>query len=482
MEHRLPPHDVNSEKALIGACLIRPDSAVPAADEHQITEDSFYLPGSRDAYEAILEMWAGGKAIDMNTVGDRLKGRELESFLHECVDACTMPSQAGAYAEIVREKQVRRRVIEEGMRAGDEAYKPEPGGGDRGIEIMADAVASLTDVRGSEGPAIIAEIAKNTVQGWKRAEETGFDGVPSAWEPINRIIGGYAYGELSIVAGYRGEGKSLYMCNEALAAASRGISTLVISLEMPKEKVAARIIGNLGNFSTFKMDIGKGGGADWDSVQDGVKKVSSLPIYIADGDFDLNDICRLIRLYVSKYGVKFVVLDYIQLARIRQFRGNRNNEVSEISRRLALRALQHRIHVMALSQFSRDPDKADRPPRLSDLRDSGSLEQDARMVILLYKDPKSEPELVNGREEWTYLFEVAKHNSGPAGVVRFKRISNRQRWEPEVSHEYEAEGRSSTGRSSTGRSSTDYRPKGTSSLNDAEFQQLQKSRLTDLPS
>lgn len=449
-EPRLPPFSGPSENALIGAILQRYDTALDAATERGITSESFYLRENALVWDAIMELDSKGVPIDAITVMDELRqsGAWNEtvdgSYLDLCIESAITPSRADNYAKIVKEKELRRAVIDAGRQAVDEAYSDDDGCEDRALRVMTEVSARLAGLNGTSC-SHLPQLIDMAEASWRKAEVDGFDGVPTRFFPLARIIGGYRYGELSVVAGYRGEGKSLWMGNEITFAATSGIPTLCVSLEMPKERIAGRILGEVGDFSTFKMDMAKAVERDWEKVQEGREKLKGLPLWIEDGSRDLDEVLRMIRYHVAKNHVRNVWIDYLQLMHIAGFRQSRNYEVGKISGALVDLAKKHRIALIALSQFSRDPDKADRRPKLSDLRDSGSIEQDARMVILIAKDPESEPverNLPGGgtHKDWRYIAEVAKHNAGPLGEVPMHRESARQRWVPEEQHEAEGEG------------------------------------------
>ena len=441
---RLPPFSPGSEQALIGAALQRYEVAMDAARETGITSESFYIMANRLVWGAIERLDRKGIPIDAITVTNELRQAGEDdaagggAHLDVCIESCITPSQALEYAVVVKEKQTRRDIIESARQAADKAMSDRDGCEEDALSLLTDLSSRMAGVGGNKSH--ISDLMKVVRSSWERTLEHGFDGVPTGFYPLGRIIGGYRYGELSVVAGYRGEGKSLWMGNEAKAAAKAGIPTLIISLEMPKDRIVARLEGDTGDFSTFKFDMGAGESHDWEGLAYAEVELHKIPLWVEDGSRELSSVLRLIRHHVVKNKVRCVWLDYMQLMQIGDYTGNRNNEIGRISGALVDVARQHRLALIALSQFSRDPDKADRRPRLSDLRDSGCIEQDARMVILLAKDPKCEPivtEYADGRtrKEYRYIAEVAKHNAGPMGEVGFTRQSSRQRWVPEIQDE-----------------------------------------------
>jgi len=395
---------MNSQQYIIGCVLTEPDKVLPVCIEHGFRPEM--LTGrSRLAYETAMSLWRSGHGVDIATV-DVAMGkqglRNLTVFLGQCVDAVTTVEHLNDHVEIVT-AEYRRKALEEAIaRAQRELKDAEQDSNEiattlsqRIVAINADTtkrVKSLGDYRGPK------------VQQWKDAKEGTAMGVPSSLVGLNRAMGGYRPEIMTIIAGYRGEGKSTFVRQECLSIARANHGVALLSIEDPGDQAAASIVCNFADASTFDLDVGKSNAMVGD-VDDAWKHLEALPLHIASWAMTIGDVEATCAMLRHKENIEIVFLDHLQfITPYRLPTMNRNDTISTYSRTLTDMAKRFHIPVVVTSQLSRDSEKQNRKPRLSDLRDSGSIEQDARAVLMLYYEGES------------HVIEIAKQNYGPSRV------------------------------------------------------------------
>jgi len=414
-----------AERALLGAMLLDPDRTFHSCSSAGVTGDYFSLPKNAEVYAAIDKLRKAGKIVDllvlcesMKTDGsiDRVGGDE---YIESLIDACPSSSMAESYIDILAKKHQSRCLMNASVIARERLLN-----GAEPAEIMAMLTSAVASLHGkSKVTETVSVIADGAEKEWQDARGRGFVGIPSVWPEVNSIIGGYRTGEVSIYGGYRGEGKSMVMSNEALHKARMGIPTLVLSLEMTRRGVVKRILGDIGNFSTFKMDIGKGTDHDFAALTEAKKVLNKLPLYIDDSVRTESEIGSAIAHYATSKEVKFVILDHMQLIRPSHRTGSDVADAKHISNEMSRLAKRYDVAFIILSQYSRGAEMNDAVPKLSSLKGSGAIEEDARCVVLIYRDPNCKD-----AQPPRAIWEIAKNNNGGTGEVKMVRVGNRQRW------------------------------------------------------
>lgn len=426
---RTPPQDLRAEQATLGAMLISP-RAIADAHAAGLVAAEYYRPAHGLIHDAVLELYAAGDAADPITVGRELeKSGDLvrcggPGYLHGLVQAAPAASNAEYYAVIVREKARLRELGAALNRALQQVYSAEgdteevvqavqaeiigaAAGGDVGTQPLG-----LAPVGASCGDALDAIEAVN--------DGTVPVGVPWGFADLDALTGGMHPGQMIIIAGRPGMGKSTAGLDIARhAAIERGLGTAFFSLEMSRNELMKRIISAEGRVALHHMQ-NKGGmtDGDWTQTARAVAKISDKPLYLDDSsDLTMTSIRTKARQMAAETDLKLIVIDYMQLLKTgggQRFE-SRQQEVSEISRSTKLLAKELGIPVIALCQLNRGPEqRTDKKPVAADLRESGALEQDADMIILLHREDAYEKESPRaGEADW----HVAKNRSGPTATI-----------------------------------------------------------------
>jgi replicative DNA helicase len=284
---------------------------------------------------------------------------------------------------------------------------------------------SLSALQNSSGIEIkrVSDLKETKIDQWRNAKNKGYVGVPSGFFELNKYLGGWR-GSLGIIGGYRGCGKSTLIRQEALCQAQDGYRVAIFTLEDPIDIASACIVGNHKAVSVFHLDIGESSPEKIASMETGFDELKELPLYLIGNAYTLEQIIATTNLLKERYGLDIVYIDHVQCIQPLQLpQMNRNNTMAVYSNRLAAFSKQLNIPVVLASQLSRDCEKESRTPKLSDLRDSGTLEADARQVLLLYA--------VEANNAETFKLKVAKNNYGVSGVeIDLNRIGGKQRFEP----------------------------------------------------
>jgi len=434
------------ERTVAAAMVMNPLEALPIAEEYGIDQWMFQDAVSLAMIHAVelinSQQVKGIRYVDLFAVTDVIKrenGGRLpfpDSLLDEVSDSYVSLLNFPALCDQLKGVAMARRLAERCAEAIEES---------KAVVSCEDALAvserlaSRLEIGGQTAEKTGADLQSligQQIISWKESASGRPLGIPSRWESLNQVIGTYRFGKLVAVGGYQASGKSLYMVNEAAHFAGKlGVPTLILSLEMGAEEVAGRIVAEKADTSTFKLDIAKGDTADWGRIEDAQKRLEKWPLFIEHGNLSLEKIASKTEKYIKDHGVKAVFIDYIQLIHAAGKFSNRNEELSKVCRVLALLALSKDIVLIVLSQFNRDSAKAFRRPRLVDFKDCGSIEQQARLAILISQKEGAEQVAVrdlhgNIFDCDQYIFDVAKHNGGPTGEVDFTRINARQRWIP----------------------------------------------------
>jgi replicative DNA helicase len=420
---RVPPHNVSAEESLIGAMLLSRD-AVSIASEVCSAED-FYRPLHGQIFAAIVELVHAGREIDWVTVSEKLRERgapEIEPSLLTSLQLNT-PSATNAqhYADIVKGKSRQRRLIEISSRIADEAYVVT----DDVDGVVDTAERMILEVRDSARydsvslllPLLIDEL--NLLE--ERSESGGaMTGTTTGYRTLDQLLRGLQSSSLTIVGARPSVGKTAFALGILLhVGAALRRPALFFSLEMSRTELAERILAATARIDSQNLKTGELSSTEWNRAQDAMNRLHDAPIFVDDNPnltvMDVRARARRIRQQQGDLGV--VIVDYLQLMSSRGRTENRQVEVSEMSRGLKILARELNCPVIALSQLSRGVEaRTDKRPIMSDLRESGSLEQDADVVLFLYRPEVHDQEIPN-TDKGDVEIIVSKHRNGPTGTV-----------------------------------------------------------------
>ncbi len=419
---RTPPHDLLAEQSALGGMMLSPDAVADVTDT--VRGGDFYVPKHEVIFEAIYALYSHGEPTDVVAVTDELiKTASLQraggvDYLHSLTSIVPTAANAGYYASIVAERAVLRRLVEAGTRIAQMGYSGE---GDA-LDLVNNAQAEIYQVTGSQSaedyvPLEIAVDAAVTEMEAASGRDGELTGVPTGFAAMDQLTNGLHPGQLIIIAARPALGKSTLALDFARAAAiSHDLPTIFFSLEMGRSEIAMRLMSAEAAVPLQAMRKGTLDRRDWTTIAATRGRINEAPLYIDDSpNMTLVEIRAKCRRLKQRVGLKMVVIDYLQLMTSGKRVESRQQEVSEFSRALKLLAKELGVPVIALSQLNRGPEqRADKKPALSDLRESGSLEQDADMVILLHREAAYEKE--NPRAGEADLI-VAKHRNGPTDTI-----------------------------------------------------------------
>ncbi len=419
---RTPPNDIAAEQSVLGAMLLSKDAIADVVEV--LREGDFYRPAHQVIYAAILDLYGRGEPADAVTIAAELtKGGDIgrvggAPYLHTLVSMVPTAANANYYGRIVREQAVLRRLVEAGTRIVSMGYT---GTGD--VDEMVDRaqaeVYDVTDRRTSEDYAPLSALMGDALNEIEAISNRGGEmvGVPTGFNDLDQLTNGLHPGQLIIVAARPAIGKSTLGVDIARAASIRhGLASVIFSLEMSRNEIVMRLLSAEAQVPLHHMRSGTMSDADWSKLAGKMGVVSEAPLFIDDSpNMTLMEIRAKCRRLKQRHDLRLVVVDYLQLMTSGKRVESRQQEVSEFSRSLKLLAKELGVPVIAISQLNRGPEqRTDKKPMLSDLRESGSLEQDADMVILLHREDAYERESPRAGEA---DFIVAKHRNGPTATV-----------------------------------------------------------------
>ncbi len=418
--YRVPPHSREAEESVLGAVLLSEDAVNEVMD--QIHPEDFYVPAHQAIFEGMRELFDSNQAIDAVTVSEVLRRKgELDKvggvvYLARLVDIVPSTSNVVYYAGIVEEHAKRRELIRAGAAVTDVAF-------DINEEIASvldraeQSVLSVAERRSTHTLLEIGPMFSGILERIEALEEKGSEltGLSTGFVDLDKKLAGLQPANLVVIAGRPGMGKSSCALNIATNVAVAGEPVAIFSLEMSKEEIVQRILSSVGKVDSMKLRSGQLGSL-WQRVVDAAGKMYKTPIYIDDSPVvTVTDIRAKCRRLKRRRDLSLVVVDYLQLMQA-STRENRQQEISEITRNLKNLARELEVPIIAVSQLNRSLEsREDKRPRLADLRESGSIEQDADVVMFIYRHEYYHPE----DQERRGIAEViiAKHRAGSTGPV-----------------------------------------------------------------
>jgi replicative DNA helicase len=420
---RLPPQSLEAELAVLGALLIDPSTVDDVVGI--LTAEDFYRDAHREVFEAILELVnsPGGHQVDVITVSEALRRRgTLDSvgglaFLMELANVVPTAAHAVYYAQIVHEKAVLRRVIEVGSRMVGLAFQGESAS----EEILEQAQQTLSELaqRGRREPERLHRILVRALERVERlAGQKGLAGLSTGFPDLDRLTSGLQPADFLVVAARPSMGKTNFCLNIARHVALREqVPVAIFSLEMSQEQLAMRLIAAEADIDGQRLRNGDLTEDMWQRLTHALGRLGDAPIYIDDSaGLSPLELAAKARALHRRVPLGLIIIDYLQLMSGRSRAENRQQEISEISRSLKGLARELNVPLLTLSQLSRAVEaRNDKRPMLSDLRESGAIEQDADLVAFIYRDDYY---VKDSEEEGLAEVIVAKQRNGPTGVVR----------------------------------------------------------------
>lgn len=442
---RAPPQNIEAEQAVLGAIFLDPTSLHVASE--LIQPEDFYRAAHQKIYAAMLDLSAEGTPVDIVTVTTALKDQGLIedvgglAYLSELADSAPTAANIQYYAKIVEEKSILRRLIRVATNIATEGYSRE----DEVDELLNDAEKQILEIAQRKNVGSFQSIKDVLVKVYDNIEELhnrqgDITGVPSGFIDLDRMTAGFQQNDLIIVAARPSVGKTAFALNIAQNVATKTDENVAIfSLEMGAEQLVMRMLCAEGNIDAQRLRTGKMNEEDWKKLTMAIGSLSGAGIYIDDTPgIRVNQIRSKCRRLKQEKGLGMVVIDYLQLIQgSSRTNESRQQEVSEISRSLKALARELNVPIIALSQLSRGVEsRQDKRPMMSDIRESGSIEQDADIVAFLYRDDYYDKE-----SEKQNIIEIiiAKQRNGPVGTVElafikeFNKFVNLEKQREEVS-------------------------------------------------
>ncbi len=416
---RIPPHDLDAERAVLGSMMLSKDAISDVSEI--LTGREYYRPNHETIHDVIIDLYSRGEPVDPLTVGNELERAGTISrvggaaYLHELVAMVPATTNAGHYARIVYERWQLRRLIDAGMRVVQLGYSQ--GGED---------VADLVDAAQAEVYAVSEGRERNDYVAWSEVgaadgplvahlealEKRGNEkGVPTGLRDLDDLTMGLHPGQMIIVAARPAMGKSTLALNFLRAASVKNnITSVVFSLEMSREEIAMRLLSAESQVHFSHMRKGAMDQNEWKRIGQTLGRLEGAPLFIDDSpNMAMNEIRAKCRRLKQQHNLGLVVIDYLQLMTSGKKVESRQQEVSEFSRSLKLLAKELEVPVVAVAQLNRGPEsRNDKKPMIADLRESGSLEQDADVILLLHRADYYEEDKRPGEAD----IIVAKHRNG----------------------------------------------------------------------
>ena len=419
---RTPPHDVAAEQCVLGGMLLSKDAISDVIEV--IRPQDHYRPAHQVIHEVVLDLYGRGEPADAITVANELTRRgEIgrvggAPYLHTLIASVPTAANAGYYARIVRERAVLRRLVEAGTRIVQFGYAGDADADDLVDRAQAEVYA-ITDKRTAEDYHSLADIMPGALDEIEAigSRGGGMTGVPTGFADLDSLTNGLHPGQMIVIAARPAMGKSTLALDFARAAAIKTqLTTAFFSLEMGRNEITMRLLSAEARVGLHTMRTGQMSDDDWTRLARRMSEVADAPLFIDDSpNMSMMEIRAKCRRLKQRHDLKMVIIDYLQLMSSPKRVENRQQEVSEMSRSLKLLAKELEVPVIALSQLNRGPEqRTDKKPQLSDLRESGSIEQDADMVILLHREDVYERESPRAGEADLI---VAKHRNGPTTTV-----------------------------------------------------------------
>ena len=425
---RTPPQDVVAEQSVLGGMLLSRDAIADVVET--LRSGDFYRPAHQLIYDAVVDLYGRGDPVDPVTVSNHMSSTATlgraggAPYLAALIGGVPTAANAGYYAKIVAEKAVLRRLVEAGTRIVQMGYAADNGSdgsgdADAAVDRAQAEVYSVTERRISEDYQPLELLLQPTLAELEAIEghSGAMTGVPTGFVDLDALTNGLHPGQLIVVAARPAIGKSTLGLDFARAASVKhGLTSCIFSLEMGRSEITMRLLSAEARVSLANMRGGRLTDQDWTKLIRRMGEVAEAPLFIDDSpNLTMMEIRAKARRLKQRNDLRLIVLDYLQLMSSPRRVENRQQEVSEISRQCKLLAKELEVPIVAISQLNRSSEqRQDKRPQLSDLRESGAIEQDADMVLLLHREDAYDRESARAGEA---DFIVAKHRNGPTDTI-----------------------------------------------------------------
>lgn len=414
---RIPPHNIEAEESILGSVLIDKDAIIAVAPI--LLPEYFYQEKNSQIFKAILDLYENREAIDLITVSDKLKKEKLlkkiggSAYLASLMEKVPTSAHIEKYAQIVKDAAIKRELISSASKLVEVSFNES-----KTIQEILDqgekTIFSLSQRNLKQNFIAIKDVLAESFDRLDELQKKGTNlrGVSTGLNSLDNALAGMQNSNLLILAGRPGMGKTALALNiAAYAAIKEKIPTGFFSLEMSKEELVDRLLVSQGNIDAWRLKIGRLTEDDFTNLSDAMGRLAEAPLFIDDTPaISVLEMRTKARRLQVEQGLKLLVVDYLQLARSNRRWDSRVQEVSEISQGLKNLARELKIPVLALSQLSRAVEaRGGKEPQLSDLRESGSIEQDADVVMFLYR--REDDSLEN------ITLKIAKHRNGPLKTI-----------------------------------------------------------------
>ncbi len=417
---RTPPQDLVAEQGVLGGMLLSKDAIADVVEV--IKGRDFYRPAHELIYDAVLDLYGRGDPADPVTVAAELTKRGDIAraggapYLHTLISSVPTSANAGYYARIVADRAILRRLVEAGTKIVQLGYSEE-GEIEEAVNAAQAEVYAVTDTNASEDYIQLSELLPDALDEIEALSKGLVQhGIKTGFKDLDTLTGGLHEGNMIVLAARPAVGKSTLGLDIArYAAIHEGQTAVIFSLEMSRSEITMRMLSAEARVGLNAIRSGQLSDDEWGRLAKRMGEISQAPLFIDDSpNLSLMEIRAKARRLKQKHGLKLIVIDYLQLMTSGKRVENRQQEVSEFSRNLKLLAKELEVPVIAISQLNRGPEqRADKKPLLSDLRESGSIEQDADVVILLHREDLFDSGIRQGEADLI----IAKHRNGPTRTI-----------------------------------------------------------------
>ena len=428
MPEKIMPHNIEAEQSVLGSMFLSKTALEKSLEN--LTGDMFYIDSHNKIFETIRELYDENIPIDITTVTTRLKDKKWlkkigdVEYLTEVINSVPSARNINEYVKIVDERATLRRLIDEALNIANEGYDTSNNFNDV-LDNAEKKIFNIAKNRKSSEFRKIQDVLYKTQQDLEKLSKNKGDitGIATGFYDIDKVTSGLHANELIILAARPAMGKTALALNIATNVAMNKQTVAIFNLEMGAEQLATRMLSSVGQIEGHKLKTGRLEHTDWKRLNEAISRLGESKMYIDDTPgMTISEIrakCR--RLASSDHGLSMIIIDYLQLIQgSATYSGNRQQEVAEISRSLKTLAMELNVPIIALSQLSRTAEtrgKEDRRPILSDLRESGSIEQDADIVAFLYREDYYDPTVAIDENTSKSEFIIAKHRNGPTCTI-----------------------------------------------------------------
>lgn len=434
---KIPPHSIEAEQAVLGGAFLDKEAWDKVVE--RVREEDFYRKDHRTIFHAINKLSEEGQPYDIVTVAEWLENHQLLDEaggmrnLAALAENTPSASNISAYADIVRKRSILRQLISATTDINDTVFNPQGRSSEQILEYAEQTVFEIAE-RENQGRKSYHGIKDYLKDALERIDElfhkdSPITGIATGYDDLDMKTAGFQRSDLIIVAGRPSMGKTAFSINIGENAAIRGKESVAIfSMEMPGEQLAMRMMSSLGRIDQHKIRTGKLEDEDWPRLTSAVSILQESRMFIDDTPAltpsELRARCRRIS---REHGLDLVIVDYLQLMQVAGTSENRATEISEISRSLKAMAKELNVPVIALSQLNRSLEqRTDKRPVMSDLRESGAIEQDADVILFIYRDEVYDPESV---DKGIAEVIIGKQRNGPIGKVKLSFLGKYTRFE-----------------------------------------------------